>query len=717
MTQINAPLIEQLAQARGIGPAFHDYRGELRVISSATKAALLQAMGVQIGADESISSDVRPGIVEAVAVIHQGTPARVRLRSDQLVAGAGLRWQLMLEDGSTRTGFIDASTLIDAEGDEYSYLALPDHLPSGYHELKLLAGTTEYSTRIIVTPIWCYAPTLFTHERVWGIAIQLYTLRSERNWGIGDFNDLRELISLASPLGCAIVGVNPLHALMPANPAHISPYSPSSRQFLNVLYIAVPAVPEFDGSRAAQERVAGSAFQNKLTELRQNDCVDYVQVAAVKLEILRVLHAEFAGQAATSARRTAFTQYLQARGEPLFLHGLYDALDEHFRTQSSDYWGWPSWPEAYRDPHSTAVREFARAHPREVEFHLYLQWLAEEQLAQAQLFARERGMALGLYGDVAVGVNSAGSETWSNPSLYRQGAAIGAPPDPLALKGQDWGIPPQDPTQLREQQYEPFVQMLRNNMRHIAALRLDHVMALFRLWWVPRGLESKDGAYVHYPLEELTSILALESERNRCVVIGEDLGTVPDEVREAMQRHEVYHYRVLLFEKEKDGRFKPPSVYTPASLATVTTHDLPTLKGWWEGDDIRLRDKLQLFPSDAMRMEALQARAADRIHLLQALVSEQLWRWRASEPLPEYSLALARAIHAYLGLSRANIALIQLEDLIGMSDAVNVPGTSTEHANWQRKMTFNTVDIFQRADVLDIIDAMRIARKGENPNR
>jgi 4-alpha-glucanotransferase len=242
------------------------------------------------------------------------------------------------------------------------------------------------------------------------------------------------------------------------------------------------------------------------------------------------------------------------------------------------------------------------------------------------------------------------------------------------------------------------------------------VMALYRLWWVPRGMASKDGAYVHYPLTELMAILALESERNRCFVIGEDLGTVPDEVRDAMQRFDVYHYRVLLFEKRRDGSFKPPADYTPHSLATVTTHDLPTLKGWWESADISLRDQLGLFPNEKSREDCRNERAIDREQLMQALVAQGLWRWRPGQPLPEFSPALARAIHAYLGLSRANVALIQLEDLIGMSEAVNVPGTSDEHPNWQRKMTMETRAIFAHADVLDIVDGMRIARTGVNPN-
>lgn len=709
---MNAQLIEQLAQQRGIGSAFYDYRGDRHVISAATKAALLDAMGVQASRTAVAKAAGQQQLLAPVFIIQQHTPARIAVHLDGVPEDTRIDWLLTLEQGETRSGFITAQRLQSAAAE----LALPDRLPAGYHELHVRAGQRESTARIVIAPRRCYAPATFAQSRVWGIAVQLYTLRSQRNWGMGDFADLRELIEFAAPLGCAIVGVNPLHALMPANPAHISPYSPSSRQFLNVLYLAVPDVPEFQQCARARERVAQRDFGQELAALRASPVVNYVRVAQLKLEVLRLLHAEFAALPVDGKRRRDFNEYLGARGESLRLHALCDALDEHFRRQSPDYWGWPSWPDEYRDPRSPAVQKFAQAHASEVEFHCYLQWLAEEQLAQAQKLARERGMALGLYGDVAVGVNPAGSETWANPTLYRQNAAIGAPPDPLALMGQDWGIPPQDPHALREQQFAPYAQMLRNNMRHIAALRLDHVMALFRLWWVPRGFPSKDGAYVHYPLDALMSILALESERNRCLVIGEDLGTVPDEVRDAMQRFDVYHYRVLLFEKHKDGQFKRPTEYTTNSLATVTTHDLPTLRGWWESGDIELRATLKLFPNERLRDETRAARTQDRALLMRAMVREGLWHWQPHEPLPAYSPALARAIHAFLGLSRANVALIQLEDLIGMSDAVNVPGTCAEHANWQRKMTLDTKDIFARTDALDILDAMRIARTGVNPN-
>jgi 4-alpha-glucanotransferase len=384
--------------------------------------------------------------------------------------------------------------------------------------------------------------------------------------------------------------------------------------------------------------------------------------------------------------------------------------------QGPQYWGWPSWPEEYRDPTSSAIQRFARERAEDVEYFQYLQWLAAEQLGGAQSAARQAGMAIGLYGDVAVGANPAGSETWSNRHLYLQGASVGAPPDALALKGQDWGIPPQDPNELRTQQYEPFIGLVRNMMRYVAALRFDHVMTLYRLWWVPRGLLSKDGTYVHYPLQDLIAILALESQRHHCIVIGEDLGTVPEAMTEAMEHYRAYHYKVLMFEQVADGTFKAPDVYIPSSMAVVTTHDLPTLRGWWEEHDVTLRSKLDLYPSDELRLQAHEARVRDRVCLLRALVAAGLWHWHEGEPLPPYSAALSRAVHAFIGLSTANIALVQIEDLIGMVDPVNVPGTDTEHANWQRKVTATLSDIFSNNDSKDILSAMDAARRGINPN-
>jgi 4-alpha-glucanotransferase len=725
--------VQELARLYGVAAAYVDYRAQQREVSLQSQTAILAAIGVDAADEQAAAAAIHhhetvrwTRLLPPVVVVEIGQPLIVPVAIPLDLDATWIEWRIALEGEKQRRGAGRLDKLVvleEGSGEDRAYrrvaLRLPE-LPLGYHTATIALDTgLSGELRLIVAPAHCYElPAIAAGERVWGIAAQLYALRSPRNWGMGDFRDLRELIRHAAPLGCGIVGLNPLHALMPANPAHISPYSPSNRQFLNVLYIAVEDVPDFAECEAARSRVAEADFQAALQRLRSTANVDYVGVAAAKFEILSLLHASFRRNHLEhdTERCRAFRSFIEVQGEALRLHAIYDALDGHLRLQGPQYWGWPSWPEDYRDPAAPVVNRFARERAQDVEYFLYLQWLAADQLREAQASARELGMAIGLYGDVAVGANSAGSETWSNRHLYRQGASVGAPPDALALKGQDWGIPPQDPNELRAQQYQPFVGLIRNNMRHVSALRLDHVMSLYRLWWVPRGLLSKDGTYVHYPLEDLIAIMALESERNECLVIGEDLGTVPEAMTLAMEHYRAYHYKVLLFEQEPSGRFKPPDAYVPTALAVVTTHDLPTLRGWWEEGDLALRDRLDLYPSEDFKAQAHATRASERRELLLALGAENLWRWSPDQPLPPYSTALARAVHAYLGLSRANIAMVQVEDLIGMGDPVNVPGTDTEHANWQRKVTQDTADIFARTDVRDILAAMNSARRGVNPN-
>jgi 4-alpha-glucanotransferase len=725
--------IERLSRLHGIADSYLDYRGQPREVSLQSRAAILAAMGIDAHDEQAAEAAIHQHetmrwtrLLPPVAVEEVQNPLVVPVSVPVALHARTLAWTVTLEDGSTRTGHASLSTLEaieegSAEGRAYRRVGLPlPDLPLGYHTaVVVLDNGLSGALRVIIAPHRCHESAAIAQGRkMWGIAVQLYSLRTEVNWGMGDFRDLRELIRLAAPLGCSIVGLNPLHALMPANPAHISPYSPSSRQFLNVLYICIEDVPDYPECEAALRRFLQPEFQATLAELRETSNVDYVRVAGAKFEILKLLFANFRRRhlGPGSPRALAFRRFVESQGEALRLHAIYDALDSHFRLLGPQYWGWPSWPEEYRDPNSPAVNRFARERVEDVEYYLYLQWLAAEQLGMAQSEARSAGMAIGLYGDVAVGANSAGSETWSNRHLYVNGASVGAPPDALALKGQDWGIPPQSPEELRSQQYAPFVGMVRNNMRHVSALRLDHVMTLYRLWWVPRGLYSKDGTYVHYPLEDLIAILALESERNRAIVIGEDLGTVPEAMTLAMEHYHAYHYKVLLFEQTPDGRFKPPSAYIPSALAVLTTHDLPTLRGWWEEYDLHLRERLDLYPSEDFKTQAHRARAAERREMLLALVGQGLWNWQPDQPLPPYSAALSRAVHAYLGMSGSNIAIIQIEDLIGMIDPVNVPGTDREHPNWQRKVAGTLSQIFAASDVRDILGAMNASRSGRHPN-
>lgn len=721
-------LLDSLARSRGIGESYYDYRGELKPFSARTKTAILAAMGCDVGDAAAVQRELDRldaarwrDLLPPVAILRPGR-AGVVVAAPASELGQSLRWTATAADGSRRTGGVRVDEMQEFERREIDgrlvtrrLLVLPEDLSRGYHSLEVtLPGAGTGDCTLIVAPARCYEPKpLAGDEKLWGVAVQLYTLRSRDNWGIGDFADLEFVVRHCALHGGAFVGLNPLHALFPANPAQFSPYSPSTRHFLNVLYISVPRIPEFAECAEARRRAADPAFVAELQRLRATERVDYAGVSAAKLPLLRSIYDHFAREhiARGTARARAFLAYQDERGESLRLHVLHDAIDAHLRTQdATKYWGWPVWPDELRDPGHIGVQVFAAAHAETVRFHAWLQWVADEQLAAVQRLSAELGMPIGLYGDYAVGVNPAGSETWSDQSVYRMGAGVGAPPDPLALKGQDWGIPPQDPYALVAARLRPFRNLIAANMRHFGALRLDHVMALFRQWWVPAGLGATEGGYVHYPLDDLMAVLALESERSRCLVVGEDLGTVPDEMRRAMAEYSVYHYKVLLFEKEADGSFKRPGQYVRRSIATVTTHDLPTLRGYWEGRDLVLRDELHLFPDDEIRRHVYDERARDRGQLVAALEATGLKPEPARSGDSPFSDDLARAIQLYLARSAAALAVLQVEDLIGMTDPVNVPGTSTEHANWQRKITADIEDVFEDEATAQFLEDVQFAR-------
>ena len=719
-------LRQRLATLRGIGEAYYDHRGELRSVSVATRDALLAAMGCNL--NDALALEREIGALESarwrtlvppVAVLR---PCRmgVALALPVDVLDKDVAWHVRLESGATSAGTASANSLAEGERCEIDggivsrrLLLLPD-IPCGYHELRVSvdAGAAAHCA-LIVAPERCFEPGgLRSGQRAWGLAAQLYTLRSERNWGIGDFADLRELVEHAARCGADFVGINPLHALFGAHPAQASPYSPSSRQFLNVLYISVPEVPEYAEIDDLRREIESDAMQRELTTLRAEPLVDYPGVSRVKMRVLERLYTHFRDRhlATGTSRARAFREYRRAQGEALRRFALHEAIDRHIRDGDPAIWGWPAWPVTLRDPEHAAVIAFEAAHPDEIAFHEWLQWVASGQLAAAQTRARELGMGIGLYGDYAVGVNVAGAETWANPLVYRTGAAVGAPPDPLALKGQDWGIPPQDPHALAAEQYRPFRELIEANMRHYGALRVDHVMSLFRQWWVPEGASAVDGGYVHYPLDDLMSVLALESVRQRCLVIGEDLGTVPDEVRHAMAAFGVYHYKVLLFEKESDGSFRAPDRYARPSIAAASTHDLPTLRGYWEGGDLALRDGLELYPDEGTRRRVHEERALDRERLQAALVAAGLDPAPTSESGTRFGATPIVAMQCFLAKSTAALVALQVEDLLGMSEPVNVPGTLDEYPNWRRKLTATLDEVFSDETVRDLIRRIRELR-------
>jgi 4-alpha-glucanotransferase len=711
---VDTALIEKLAKLRGIGDAYHNYRGELKFFSLQTKAGILGAMGCSVDDERELAAEL-----ERAEVLHWrkflpsvATSRGARIGFDINVTarefGAAIMWRVNAENGMVLEGVTSTADCAEVWRGEVAgswitrrRFELNVDLPQGYHEFEArISGGASERCLLIVSPPICFEPgAIGAGARLWGVAVQLYTLRSRENWGIGDFRDLQLLIRWLAANGAGFIGLNPLHALAPADPARSSPYSASSRHFLNVLYIAVQDVPEFNDCAAARNRVADPGFMARLQDLRAQNLVDYRGVAELKFEILALLYQEFRGRhlAKGSERAREFLAFVAGRGAALQAHARFDALDRYFRATTGCASGWLSWPQEYRDVDGPAAARFALEYPVEVEFFAYLQWLAHEQLSGAQALTRELGMPIGLYGDYAVGANPSGSETWVDRASYSLGAEIGAPPDPLALRGQGWGIPPQDPAAMQAQRLQVFIHLIRDNMRYYGALRLDHVMSLFRLWWVPGGASPTEGAYVHYPLHQLLTVLALESARNSCLVVGEDLGVVPEEVRQGMPELGLYHYKVVLFEKTQ-GRFRRPDEFMKRALAAVTTHDLPTLRSYWEGRDIELRRGLNLYPSIEIESEIVREREHDREMLLTALREQGLSPAQPGTPLEPFTAQLAHALHLYLARSPTTLVALQIEDLLGMIDPVNVPGTDNEYPNWQRKLSADIEDMAARGD-------------------
>jgi (1->4)-alpha-D-glucan 1-alpha-D-glucosylmutase len=391
----------------------------------------------------------------------------------------------------------------------------------------------------------------------------------------------------------------------------------------------------------------------------------------------------------------------------------FDALQRWLRQRDDAVWGWPAWPPAYRDHRGEAVQRFAREHADAVGFYLYLQWQADLQLERAQAAALRAGMAIGLYRDMAVGANPGGAETWTSPERYALGVHVGAPPDAFNQKGQDWGLPPWIPGRLPDDDYAPFVCLLRANLRHAGALRIDHVMALMRLFWIPAGAAPTEGTYVRYPLDDLLAVLALESTRHHAAVVGEDLGTVPDEVRAALRTRGVLSYRVLWFERTHDGDFVPPHEYPAQALVTVSTHDLPTLAGFWRGADLEARDRLELFPGHAVRDDQYAERARARPALLQALARAGLVQPGDAVPATlDFDHVLA--VHRYVARTPAALMSVQLEDVFGEALQVNLPATTdAQYPNWRRKLGVDLEDYARDGRFAAVCAAIRAEGRGQ----
>ncbi|WP_447980312.1 4-alpha-glucanotransferase [Candidatus Nitrospira bockiana] len=711
-------LLDQVAERYGIEPEYHDIYGNRHVIGPETKRAILGAMGVPARSREELAHALRvhdeanwTRPCDPVIVAPAGRAGSWSFRLpvpegvDHLVE---IDWVVRDEAGRDRQAGRQGKGAAPVEThmiEDRRYvrfeLPLPTEIGFGYHTLAVSGrwgtGSMTGEARLILTPPRCYEPESFLRgDRLWGLAMQLYALRSAGDWGIGDFGSLLDWVDwTAGDLGAGIVGLNPLHALKNTRPYHISPYSPDSRLYLNVLYIDVERVPEFDQSPEARRLMRDPQFRARLDSLRKSDTVAYDDVAAAKRRVLEVLftvfhtrHWDRRHDRPGSSRGRAFDRYRREEGEGLERFALFQALWEEFHAQSPSMNMWQDWPESYRDPDSTACRTFLDAHVDRVRFHQYVQWLAHEQLQEVARRTAALRMPIGLYHDLALGSDRGGSDAWVFQSLFALAADSGCPPDAFAPEGQNWGLPPVDPHRLRATGYQLFIDLLRHNLRYGGAIRLDHVMGLFRLFWIPRGLPASAGAYVRYPWQDLLGILALESVRHRAVIVGEDLGTVPDFVRERLNEAGVLSYRVFYFERTADGEWKASPQYPRQALAVVTTHDLPTLTGFWAGEDLAVRARLGMYRDESAHRAAEEERRHDKATIVRALKAEGLLT-EEGEPAasPILTPALSDAIHAFLARTPSFLMLASLEDLLGQSTQINLPGTLDAYPNWSHRLS------------------------------
>lgn len=643
------------------------------------------------------------------AVVMGENESEILVRAPAAAASGQLHLSFHWEQGGSHEldcelGSLPVAAAVALRGRKFVAKAvpLPVKLPLGYHrmEARLRAGGLEIASQawMVVGPDRCYVPSELAGDgKTAGIAISLYGVRSERNWGCGDFTDLRAILDWAAKdAGASFVALNPLHSIPNRQPYNTSPYLPNSIFYRNFLYIDIESVPDFALCPAAAKLLVSARIQEKLRSWRESEFVEYEPIARAKRTFLKLLFRRFLGEYRENTERArTFRAWCEAEGPLLNDYAVYCALDEAIHKQFPNIWLWTDWPEEFRDPRSEAVTAFARKAWRSVLFHKYVQWELDRQLGAAQQHARSTGMSIGLYHDLALATDRYGSDLWAHRPYYISGCRVGSPPDDFSPKGQDWSFPPPNSLRHRADGYRLFAQSIRKNLRHGGALRIDHVMRFFRLYWIPDGKEATDGTYVLDRSRDLLRVLALESFRHQVMVIGEDLGTVTDEVREMLRSFGIFSYRLLYFEKLDGGRFKPPQDYPRQALASVATHDLPTLAGFWLGRDIQAR--LDAGIVDRAGYEAMLAgRQQEKQRMLEILLQLGLlpeWFPRSAAQVPELTGELHNAVIGFLAATPCNLLAINQEDLTKETEQQNLPGSTAEYPNWRHKMRFSVDEL------------------------
>ena len=666
---MNDEALRDVARRAGIAVEWQDYAKRPHVVSPDSLRRILAALGLPATTRGDLTASRRMLARRATLADLPPLLAATSGRPTRLDLGASepLPARLVPERGPPRD-----LTLTPARG----RLRIPAVAEIGYHRLQI----GEREVVLAVAPAQCRTiDDVVPDGRLWGIAAQVYALRSPGDAGIGDAAGIAQLAEAAAAQGADALCLSPVHALFVSDPARFAPYSPSSRLFLNPMH-AAPALVFGDDHLAAA--VQDTGLPDTFACLEAQALIDYPASAAAKLALLRSLFDGFINSSDADGPLGAdFAGFRAEGGDLLRQHAVFEALQAD-RAPDRD---WRQWPTDLRDPSSAAVAAYAAARRGDVLFHEFLQWLTDRSLAAAQRRARDAGMRVGLIGDLAVGMDPTGSHAWSRQQDILLGLAVGAPPDLFNPRGQDWGLTTFSPRAMENGGFAPFIATLRAVLRNAGGIRIDHAMGLSRLWLVPDGADPAEGAYLAYPLTDLLRLLALESARHNAVVVGEDLGTVADGFRETLNQNGVHGMRVLWFEHEADGAaFKPAEAWDATALAMPTTHDLPTVAGWWHGADIAVRAACGRLGPGVSPEEEAAARDRERAALWQRFVSDGAAEGAA--PPPDAPQPAVDAALAFVTRTRSPLAVLPMEDLLGQEEQANLPGTTDQHPNWRRRL-------------------------------
>lgn len=662
--------LRALAGAHGVATDFWSFDGQHRIVSAATIRAVLGALGVDASTEQHIEEALREAelapwrdIVPPCVVMRQDTR---RTFPVHVADGAAVSARLHLEDGGTLAleqvdQWVDP-VVLEGRPVGRATFELPAGLPLGWHTIRVeVAGLETQESPLAVTPTRLAAPGL-ARDRGWGVMAQIYSVRSTRSWGIGDARDLAEVASFFGDLGADFLLVNPLHATAPIEPITPSPYLPASRRFVSPIYIRPEDIPEVAYLDGPKRSLVEWAAEDVRPANALNQPLDRDAAWAAKIQALEVIHAF----GRSRARQRAFERFCEQEGEGLADWALWCALCEKYGSE---------FPPEFASAASPFVGRLRRELADRIDFHCWLQWIVDEQLAAAQRTARDAGMGLGVMQDLAVGVHSWNADSWSNPSVFAADIGVGAPPDMYNQQGQNWHQPPWRPDMLARDAFRPLRDMVRSVVRHAGALRVDHVIGLYRLWWIPAGADPADGTYVRYDHESMVGVLLLEAQRAGALVIGEDLGTVEPWVRDHLAERGVLGTSVLWFEKDPAGYPLPPADFRDLVLATVNTHDLPPAAGYLAGEHVDLRARLGLLnePEAKVRAEAQleRTRMIGRLHDFGLLEEDATER------------EIIEALHRYVAMTPSVLVGVSLADAVGERRAQNQPGTDEEYPNWK----------------------------------